>query len=114
MIEHTFNTEQPDRVIIEKLPKNDLRALIGPGGLSSYRRTVEGGRAVIMKTYALEGVTSVDISSDVPEDTIIVGVDGTEAQSRVVEWTNNTLGEVYEAREVSKQSLMAHRGRNRH
>ena len=95
---HRFVTDEPGKVIVENLPTRDLRALIGPNGLSTYVPVVEGNQVMSVKKYAVEGMTSVDTSSDVPEGSIVISVSSDEAAQHVVRWVHNSLHDVYQTR----------------
>ena len=99
---HRFNTDEEGRVVVENLPTRDLRVLIGPGGLASYVPVIEGKKAGVQRIYAVEGMTGVDVSSNVPEGSIAISVSHEEAAGRVVEWIQKSLEETAEARRRSE------------
>jgi hypothetical protein len=102
---HRFDTNEAGRVVVENLPTRDLRSLIGPGGLSSQVPHIEDGKVSVRTVYAVEGMNSINISADVPEGSVVIGVSYEEAAGRVVEWIQKSLDETAEARRQREVSF---------
>jgi len=95
---HRYNTTQEGVIIIENLPVRDRFALLGNGVLSTMSPVVRDGRSAAVKTFAIEGVNMVDVSSDAPLDSIILGVPDVRDVPWVLDELEDKITDIYAGR----------------
>jgi len=102
---YRFSTEQVGTVAINDLAQRDLLALIGPGGFSYRKRMLIDGELSYDEVYVVEGIESVDVSSDVPDGSIMIRIGNEDAAQAVVSWVAKRLDSVREERAASFERM---------
>ena len=103
-----FTERKNDTIIFSNLEARDKRTIIGPGGLS-----IMGKYAETPTTYQVAGVTHLDVSSEVANDSIVISISNDEAAHEVVEWIRSRLEDVHAARAQQEELLRTIANRRR-